>query len=208
MLGKLIVTGATREEALARSRRALDEFEIHGLPTVLPFHRAIVRDPAFTAPDGNFGVYTMWIENEFANDIEPWHGEIPPIGQQGKRRNVVVEVDGRRVEVTMPASLLPLVDQDVTRGPAPRRAKGSGVTGKAGDSVAAPMQATVVKCVVEEGQTVQHGDLVVVLEAMKMEQSIYAHREGVVRHVDAPVGHTVPNGHVLLSIVDDEAAAA
>ncbi|WP_053387867.1 acetyl/propionyl/methylcrotonyl-CoA carboxylase subunit alpha [Leucobacter japonicus] len=202
MLGKLIVTGATREEALERSRRALDEFEIQGLPTVLPFHRKIVRDPAFTAPDGTFGVYTLWIESEFDNDIEPWEGEVPPIAQDAKRRTVTVEVEGRRVEVTMPATLLPLVDQEVTRGPAPRRAKGAGIAASAGDSVTAPMQATVVKLAVEEGQEVAEGDLIVVLEAMKMEQSIYAHRSGIVAGVDAPVGQTVSNGHLLLSIID------
>ncbi len=204
MLGKLIVTGATREEALERSRRALAEFEVQGLPTVLPFHRKIVSDPAFTAPDGKFGVYTLWIESEFENDIEPWEGEVPPIAQDAKRHTVVVEVEGRRVEVTMPATLLPLVDQDVTRGPAPKRAKGAGVATAAGTGVAAPMQATVVKIAVEDGQTVAEGDLVVVLEAMKMEQSIYAHRSGVVAGVDAPVGQTVPSGHTLLSIVDAE----
>ena len=202
MLGKLIVTGATREEALERSRRALDEFEIQGLPTVLPFHRKIVRDPAFTATDGAFGVYTLWIEREFVNDIEPWEGEVPPIGQDDKRRSVTVEVEGRRVEVTMPATLLPLVDQEVTRGPAPRRAKGAGIAAAAGDGVTAPMQATVVKVSVEEGQEVAEGDLLLVLEAMKMEQSIYAHRSGVVAGVDAPVGQTVANGHLLLSIID------
>ncbi|MEV8337569.1 biotin carboxylase N-terminal domain-containing protein [Leucobacter sp. NPDC077196] len=202
MLGKLIVTGATREEALERSRRALDEFEIQGLPTVLPFHRKIVRDPAFTAPDGTFGVYTLWIEREFENDIEPWEGEVPPIAQDPKRRSVTVEVEGRRVEVTMPATLLPLVDQEVTRGPAPRRAKGAGIAASAGDGVAAPMQATVVKVSVADGQEVAEGDLLLVLEAMKMEQSIYAHRSGVVAGVDAPVGQTVSNGHLLLSIID------
>ena len=204
MLGKLIVTGATREEALERARRALDEFEVLGLPTVLPFHRKIVRDPAFTAPDGVFGVYTLWIENEFVNDIEPWEGELQALVSDPKRQTVVVEVAGRRVEVTMPATLLPLVDQAVTRGPAPKRAKGAGISTTTGDSVAAPMQATVVKVAVEEGHTVAEGDLVVVLEAMKMEQSIYAHRDGVVTGVDAPVGQTVPNGHLLLSIVDAE----
>ncbi|MEJ6489698.1 biotin carboxylase N-terminal domain-containing protein [Leucobacter sp. USCH14] len=202
MLGKLIVTGSTREEALERSRRALDEFEIQGLPTVLPFHRKIVRDPAFTAADGAFGVYTLWIEREFVNDIEPWEGEVPPIGQDDKRRSVTVEVEGRRVEVTMPATLLPLVDQEVTRGPAPRRAKGAGIAAAAGDGVTAPMQATVVKVSVGDGQEVAEGDLLLVLEAMKMEQSIYAHRSGVVAGVDAPVGQTVANGHMLLSIID------
>ena len=204
MLGKLIVTGATREEALERARRALDEFEVLGLPTVLPFHRKIVRDPAFTAPDGVFGVYTLWIENEFVTDIEPRAGELQALASAPTRQTVVVEVAGRRVEVTMPATLLPLVDQAVTRGPAPKRAKGAGISTTTGDSVAAPMQATVVKVAVEEGHTVAEGDLVVVLEAMKMEQSIYAHRDGVVTGIDAPVGQTVPNGHLLLSIVDAE----
>lgn len=207
MLGKLIVTGSTREEALQRARRALDEFEVQGLPTVLPFHRAIVRDTAFTAPEGTFGVYTTWIESEFVNDIEPWEGEVQPISQDPKRRSVTVEVEGRRVEVTMPATLLPLVDQEVTRGPAPRRAKGAGVHAAAGDAITAPMQATVVKLAVDDGQEVAEGDLVVVLEAMKMEQSIYAHRSGVVAGVDAPVGQTVASGHVLLSIVDADATA-
>ena len=202
MLGKLIVTGATREEALERARRALDELEIRGLPTVLPFHRKIVRDPAFTAPDGKFGVYTLWIESEFVNDIEPWEGEhTAPVGPSA-RQSVVVEVAGRRVEVTMPTTLLPLSDQDVTRGPAPKRAKGAGVASATGDTVAAPMQATVVKLAVEDGQEVAEGELIVVLEAMKMEQSLYAHRSGIVCKVDAPIGQTVSSGHPLLSIVD------
>ena len=204
MLGKVIVTGATREQALERARRALDEFEVQGLPTVLPFHRKIVRDPAFTAADGRFGVYTLWIETEFENDIEPWEGEVPSLQQTLKRQNVVVEVEGRRIEVTMPSSLLPLADADVTRGPAPRRAKGASVSGASGDGVTAPMQATVVKVAVEEGQRVAEGDLVVVLEAMKMEQSIYAPHDGEVSGIDAPVGQTVPSGHLLLSVVAGE----
>ncbi len=201
MLGKVIVTGATREEALQRARRALDEFEVQGLPTVLPFHRKILRDPAFTAENGAFGVYTLWIENEFVNDIAPWEGEVAPIAGDSKRQTVAVEVDGRRVEVTMPANLIPLSDQDVTRGPAPKRAKGGSVAGASGDAVTAPMQATVVKLAVEEGQRVAAGDQLVVLEAMKMEQSIQAPHDGVVADVDAPVGQTVPSGHVLLNVV-------
>jgi len=201
MLGKLIVTGATRDEALERARRALDEFEVHGLPTVLPFHRKIVRDPAFTAPDGEFGVYTLWIETEFENDIEPWEGEAQGVARDDARTNVVVEVAGRRVEVTMPMSLLPLADVEVTRGPAPRRARGGSISGDFGDLVVSPMQATVIKVAVEEGQEVKAGDPVVVLEAMKMEQSIYAPHDGVVTGIDAPIGQTVPNGHALLSVV-------
>ncbi|MEB4615347.1 acetyl-CoA carboxylase biotin carboxylase subunit, partial [Leucobacter sp. M11] len=145
LLGKLIVTGATREEALERSRRALDEFVVEGLPTVLPFHRKIVRDPAFVAADGVFGVYTLWIESEFENNIEPWEGEIMPTGAEPARQSVVVEVDGRRLEVTMPTTLLPLSDREVTRGPAPKRSRGGSVSTATGDSVKAPMQATVVK---------------------------------------------------------------
>ena len=203
MLGKIIVTGATREQALERARRALDEFEVQGLPTVLPFHRKIVRDPAFTAENGTFGIYTLWIETEFENDIEPWEGEVAALGQDPKRQTVVVEVSGRRVEVSMPARLIPLGDQDVTRGPAPRRAKGSSAHGIAGDAVTAPMQATVVKLAVEEGQRVSSGELVVVLEAMKMEQSIYAPHDGIVLSIDAPVGQTVPSGHQLLEVKAD-----
>lgn len=204
MLGKLIVTGATRDEALARARRALAEFEIQGMPTVLPFHRRIVEEPAFTAPDGKFGVYTLWIEQEFDNDIEPWEGEAAPLAQEQKRRTVTVEVEGRRIEVTMPATLLPLADHAITRGPAPKRAKNALVTGATSDAISAPMQATVVKVAVTEGQQVNEGDLVVVLEAMKMEQAIYAHRDGVVTALDAPVGQTVPSGHVLLVLADAE----
>ncbi|NLA64746.1 MAG: ATP-grasp domain-containing protein [Leucobacter sp.] len=201
MLGKVIVTGATREEALQRARRALDEFEVQGLPTVLPFHRKIVRDPAFVAADGTFGVYTLWIENEFDNDISPWEGEMQSIASEPKRQTVAVEVDGRRVEVTMPANLMPLGDQDVTRGPAPKRAKNGGVAGSSSGSVTAPMQATVIKVAVTEGQLVQAGDHLVVLEAMKMEQAISAPHAGVVTGIDAPVGQTVASGHLLLSVV-------
>lgn len=202
MLGKLIVTGATREEALARSRRALEEFEVHGLPTVLPFHRKVVNEPAFTAEDGKFGVYTLWIENEFENDIEPWEGESPRFAPDPKRKNLVVEVAGRRLEVNMPTTLLPLSDVEVTRGPAPKRTVSGSVNTVSGETVAAPMQATVVKLAVATGDEVAKGDLVVVLEAMKMEQSIFAHRDGTVGDVDAEVGATVPSGHVLMSISD------
>jgi len=204
MLGKLIVTGATRDEALARARRALDEFEVHGMPTVIPFHRKIVSDPAFTAEDGTFGVYTLWIENEWVNDLAPWEGEPARQLLEQRRHNVVVEVDGRRLEVRMPTSLLPLDDQEITRGPAPKRKKSASFAGVSGNTVTAPMQATVVKVAVEPGSEVQEGDLVVVLEAMKMEQSIFAPKAGIVENIDAPVGATVPTGHLLLTIADKE----
>ncbi len=204
LLAKLIVTGATREEALERARRALAECEVAGIPTVLPFHRSIVNDPAFTAADGTFGVYTLWIENEYHNTIEPWTGEIHEPNHSPNRQTVVVEVAGRRVEVSLPTSLLPDIDQGLTRGPAPKRARPRGVATASGDSVKAPMQATVIAVLVENGQHVLKGDRLVVLEAMKMEQPLTAHRDGVITRLNAEAGTTVSSGHVLLDIADPE----
>ena len=203
LLAKLIVTGHTREDALERARRALDEFEVAGLPTVLPFHRRIVRDPAFTAEDGTFGVYTRWIETEFDNDLEPWGGMLPEAGAAEKRHSVVVEVDGKRVAVSLPTKLLPS-SGSVSAAPAPKRrgGGGGGVSGATGDTIQAPMQATIVKVAVAEGDRVVKGDLVLVLEAMKMEQPITAHKDGTIASVDAAVGATVSAGHRLLAIVD------
>ena len=207
LLAKLIVTGATREEALERSRRALDEFEVAGLPTVLPFHRKIVRDPAF-APEGDkpFSVYTRWIETEFVNDIEPWSGEAEETPALAKRQHVTIEVDDRRIEVSLPAKLLRANSADLaTQGPAPvRKVASHAVGGGGGATVKAPMQATVVKIAVEEGQKVVKGDLILVLEAMKMEQPVEAHKDGIISGINAEVGQTVSNGHVLLNIDDAE----
>ncbi|WP_168626403.1 MULTISPECIES: biotin carboxylase N-terminal domain-containing protein [unclassified Cryobacterium] len=193
LLAKLIVTGATREDALERSRRALDEFEVAGLPTVLPFHRKVVRDKAFAE---DFSVYTQWIENDFDNDIEPWAGALPehPVAT---RHNVVVEVDGKRIEVSLPGKLL----GETAAPPPPRRASGGAVVTATGDSVKAPMQATIVKLAVADGDRVVKGDLVCVLEAMKMEQPLTAHKDGVIANVNASVGATVSSGHLLLNIV-------
>ncbi|MGV3712285.1 acetyl/propionyl/methylcrotonyl-CoA carboxylase subunit alpha [Pseudolysinimonas sp.] len=203
LLAKLIVTGHTREDALERARRALDEFEVAGLPTVLPFHRRIVRDPAFTAEDGTFGVYTRWIETEFDNDLEPWGGMLPEAGAAEKRHSVVVEVDGKRVAVSLPTKLLPS-SGSVSAAPAPKRrgGGGGGASGATDDTIQAPMQATIVKVAVAEGDRVVKGDLVLVLEAMKMEQPITAHKDGTIASVDAAVGATVSAGHRLLAIVD------
>lgn len=207
LLAKLIVTGATREEALERSRRALDEFEVAGLPTVLPFHRKIVRDPAF-APEGDkpFSVYTRWIETEFVNDIEPWSGEAEETPALAKRQHVTIEVDDRRIEVSLPAKLLRANSADLaTQGPAPvRKVASHALGGGGGATVKAPMQATVVKIAVEEGQKVVKGDLILVLEAMKMEQPVEAHKDGIISGINAEVGQTVSNGHVLLNIDDAE----
>ncbi len=202
LLAKLIVTGHTRADALERARRALDEFEVAGLPTVLPFHRKIVRDPAFLAEDGRFGVYTRWIETEFVNDIEPWGGMLPESGAPEKRHDVVVEVEGKRISVSLPTQLLP-GGGSVSAAPAPkRRSGGGGVATATGSTIQAPMQATIVKVAVAEGDKVVKGDLVLVLEAMKMEQPITAHRDGTVTALDATVGATVSAGHRLLAIED------
>ncbi|MET0842850.1 MAG: biotin carboxylase N-terminal domain-containing protein [Mycetocola sp.] len=202
LLGKIIVTGADREQALERSRRALDEFEVAGLPTVIPFHRKIVRDPAFTAENGSFGVYTRWIETEFVNDIEPWDGELDGPKSSKTRHSVVVEVEGKRIEVSLPTSLVPGTGGNSRAlGPAPKRRGGSGTVSSAtGNSVASPMQATIVKLAVEDGQHVVKGDLVIVLEAMKMEQPITAHKDGTIGDINVEVGATVSSGHQLLTI--------
>ncbi|HZK59232.1 MAG TPA: biotin carboxylase N-terminal domain-containing protein [Cryobacterium sp.] len=204
LLAKLIVTGATRDEALQRARRALDEFEVAGLPTVLPFHRAIVRDPAFAPADGApFSIYTRWIETEFVNEIEPWSGTLEEQAGPQKRHSVVVEVEGRRVEVTLPMRLLPGAASASTAGPAPRRRVGGHAVDTAvGDAVKAPMQATVVKVMVAEGDVVVKGDLLLVLEAMKMEQPMTAHKDGVIGTVGTAVGATVSSGHLLLTVLD------
>ncbi|MGJ4846394.1 acetyl/propionyl/methylcrotonyl-CoA carboxylase subunit alpha [Leifsonia sp. Le1] len=203
MLAKLIVTGASREEALERSRRALDEFEVAGLPTVLPFHRAIVRDPAFAPQDGEpFSIYTRWIETDWQGDIAPWSGELADAAPAERRSNVVVEVEGKRIEVSLPAKLLTGGADTGASSPAPRRRGGAHAVDTAtGDSVTAPMQATVVKLAVSDGDEVVKGDLVLVLEAMKMEQPLTAHKDGTVAGINAAVGETVSSGHLLLNIV-------
>jgi len=204
LLAKLIVTGATRTEALERARRALDEFEVAGLPTVLPFHREIVRHPAFAPADGDsFGVYTRWIETEFENTIEPWSGTLEEQSGPPKLHNVTVEVEGRRIEVTLPVRLLPGSATERTAGPAPRRKSGGhAVSAATGDAVKAPMQATVVKVAVATGDTVVKGDLLLVLEAMKMEQPLTAHKDGIIGTLAAEVGATVSSGHLLLTVLD------
>jgi acetyl-CoA/propionyl-CoA carboxylase biotin carboxyl carrier protein len=203
LLGKIIVTGRDRAEALERSRRALDEFEVGGLPTVLPFHRKVVRDPAFTAEDGVFGVFTRWIETEFVNDIAPWDGELDGPKPSENRHTVVVEVGGKRIEVSLPDRVVatPAAAGRPAAVPPSRRSHlQTVVAGASGNAVKSPMQATIVKVAVEEGQSVVKGDLVVVLEAMKMEQPIQAHKDGVIGAINAPTGTTVSAGHQLLTI--------
>ncbi|WP_382307535.1 acetyl/propionyl/methylcrotonyl-CoA carboxylase subunit alpha [Herbiconiux sp. UC225_62] len=211
LLAKLIVTGATREDALDRARRALDEFEVAGLPTVLPFHRDVVRNEAFAPADGEpFGIYTRWIETEYENPAEPWSGSLEDAAPAAERRTVIVEVDGKRVEVALPSRLVAAGARAAGHGtpggrtigapPKRRGASAAALSTATGDSVKAPMQATVVKIAVEPGDKVVKGDLVLVLEAMKMEQPITAHKDGTIGNISATVGSTVSSGHVLLDI--------
>lgn len=199
LLAKLIVTGATREEAISRSRRALEEFEVDGIATVIPFHKVVLTEPDFTAASGTFNVHTRWIETEFNNTIAAYHGAGSAELDEDHRAPITVEVNGRRVEVVLPSSFS--VDSPKKRKPS-RRGKKSVAT-STGDSVVAPMQGTIVKIAVDEGQRIESGELVVVLEAMKMEQPLMAHKSGIVKGITAEIGVTVTNGTVLLEIVDE-----
>ena len=204
LLAKLIVTGNTRDHALERARRALDEFEIDGMPTALTFHRVVVRDPAFAPPEGEpFTVYTSWIETDFDNQIPAYSGAPADLAEPEARTSVTVEVGGKRLEVTLPEGLSAAAPA-AAPGKAPRKAgkKKGGPGGASGDTVTAPMQGTVVKVAVAEGDHVAEGDLVVVLEAMKMEQPLNAHKSGTVANLTAEVGTTVPAGTPLLDIKD------
>ena len=205
MIAKLIVTGKDRTQALERSRRALAELQVLGLPTVIPFHRKIVNNPAFVATDGKFDVYTRWIETEWNNDIEPWAGQADQIDQlANSRSSVVVEVDGKRLEVSLPSRMLQTGSQFATGGRAPKRNISSHhASSGAGDkAIKAPMQSTVVKLAVAAGDKVVEGDQILVLEAMKMEQSITSPRNGVIKAVKVTVGETVPSGTVLIEFED------
>jgi acetyl-CoA/propionyl-CoA carboxylase biotin carboxyl carrier protein len=205
LLAKLIVTGATRQQALERARRALDEFEVEGIATALTFHRAVVRDPAFATDDATpFTIHTRWIETEFDNQIPAYSGVASELAEPEERQTLTVEVGGKRLEVVLPAGLALSGGGGGAAGPkkAPKRTAKKGGSAASGDAVSAPMQGTIVKVAVEEGQTVAAGDLVVVLEAMKMEQPLTAHKAGTVTGLTAEVGATVPSGTVLLEIKD------
>jgi acetyl-CoA/propionyl-CoA carboxylase biotin carboxyl carrier protein len=201
MLAKLIVTGSTRQQALERARRALAEFEIDGMPTVLPFHRAVVSDPAFAPadPDQPFTIYTRWIETDFDNTIPPYAGPVAEAAEEEERERVVVEVGGKRLEVVLPAGFGGAAPAAAKKAP---KRSGAGKSGKAagGDALTSPMQGTIVKVAVEEGQAVEAGELVVVLEAMKMEQPLTAHKAGTITTLTAEVGQTVTSGAVICEI--------
>lgn len=202
LLAKLIVTGSSRKDAIEKSRRALKEFEITGLPTVIPFHRTVLEEPAFIADSAeDFLVHTRWIETEFDTEIEPWDGAIQEgFDQEELYRTVVVEVEGRRLKVGVPAGIFQ-AGQSASLGRAPKRQVNTSTSAaSAGGTVTSPMQATVVKVMVHPGSTVVAGDIICVLEAMKMEQPITAAKDGVVESVGVSVGDSVTGGHVLAVI--------
>jgi acetyl-CoA/propionyl-CoA carboxylase, biotin carboxylase, biotin carboxyl carrier protein len=204
LLAKLVVTGATRSQALERARRALADYVVDGMPTVLPFHRAVVRDPAFATDDATpFTVHTRWIETEFAGGIPPYAGPVGGAPDGEVRERVVVEVGGRRIEVVLPAGVGAGTGGTAGASTAPRRRRPAKRAGaQSGDELTSPMQGTIVKIAVEEGQVVAAGDLVVVLEAMKMEQPLTAHKAGTVTSLTAEVGAPVASGTVLCEIKD------
>jgi acetyl-CoA/propionyl-CoA carboxylase biotin carboxyl carrier protein len=190
LLAKLIVTGSTRKQAIERARRALAEFEVGGLATALPFHRAIVEDPAFTE---RFSVYTSYIENEFNNEIPAFNNQSTESETKAATELLVAEVNGKRFEIKVHAPA-PVIKR--------HRAKQSSVGGATGTGLASPMQGTVVKIAVEEGAQVEMGDLIIVLEAMKMEQPLVAHKSGIVTNLKVAIGETVASATVLCDIID------
>ncbi len=214
LLAKLIVTGATRTQALERSRRALAEFEVGGMPTVLPFHQAVVNDEAFTAEP--FSVHTRWIETEFAGQIPPYSAEADEEAGAagatgaGARERIVVEVGGKRLDVVLPAGLGAAGGGTAGGGTAggaaraarPRPGRAKKAAGAGGDALTSPMQGTIVKIVAEEGQRVSAGDTVVVLEAMKMEQPLTAHKDGTVTGLAVEIGQTVSAGTIICRLAD------
>jgi acetyl-CoA/propionyl-CoA carboxylase, biotin carboxylase, biotin carboxyl carrier protein len=202
LLAKLIVTGATRKQALERASRALEEFTVEGMATAIPFHRAVVKDQAFTSEP--FTIFTRWIETEFVNEIPPFAAPADADADEEGRETVVVEVGGKRLEVSLPSSLgMSLARTGLAAGARPkRRAVKKAASAVSGDTLASPMQGTIVKVAVEEGQEVKEGDLIVVLEAMKMEQPLNAHRAGTVKGLSAAVGASVTSGSTICEIKD------
>lgn len=190
LLAKLIVTGATREEAVQRARRALSEFKVGGLATALPFHRAIMEDPAFTE---NFTIHTSYIENEFKNEIPPFAQSALESQTHAASEHLVTEINGKRFEIFVHAP------EPVHKR---HRAKQGASGTSTGTALTSPMQGTVVKIAVEEGQIVEAGELIIVLEAMKMEQPLIAHRSGVISNLSAVIGETVSSGSTLCDIID------
>ena len=203
LLAKLVVTGEDRTQALQRARRALAEFQVEGIATALTFHRVVVEEDDFAPADGTaFRVHTRWIETEFDNQIPAYDATTVADQPPGDRESVVVEVEGKRIEVTLPAGFRSPAPTHGTKKTAPRRRNAVSGSAATGDAVAAPMQGTIVKVEVAEGDTVNEGDLIVVLEAMKMEQPLTAHKSGTVTSLSADVGATITPGSVICELKD------
>jgi len=205
LVAKVIVTGSNRTQAIERSRRALAETVLGGMPTVIPFHQTVLNEPAFTAADGTFGVHTRWIETEFNNTIPAYTGDLGE-SETEEKHSYVVEVNGKRLEVKLPATLgaAPSGPTKTAKKPTRRDRGGAKAAAPSTNALTSPMQGTIVKVAVAEGDTVAEGDLVVVLEAMKMEQPLNAHRAGVITALVAEPGQTVSSGATLCEIVDAE----
>jgi acetyl-CoA/propionyl-CoA carboxylase, biotin carboxylase, biotin carboxyl carrier protein len=205
LIAKLIVTGASRTEALQRAARALGEFEVGGMPTVLPFHRAVVTDPAFAAPGGSLRVHTRWIETEFSAPMPAQ--EAAATAEADDREAITVEVGGKRLSVVVPAALsqarrvspAPVSSSERPRGGSRSRRP---VPAGSGDTLVSPMQGTIVKIAVADGERVSAGDVIVVLEAMKMEQPLTAHKDGTVTGLAVAVGQTVTAGAPICELKD------
>jgi acetyl-CoA/propionyl-CoA carboxylase biotin carboxyl carrier protein len=198
LLAKLIITGRDRQQAIERAGRALEEFKVDGIATALTFHRAVVQEPDFVAADGAFRVHTRWIETEFNNTIPAYAGTSEADTSPAARDSVVVEVGGKRIEVTLPVGFSAPTATRSSAAPMKRTKKAA--AGASGDAVTAPMQGTVVKVAVAEGQRVEAGDLIVVVEAMKMEQPLTAHKAGVITGLNAEIGATLSTGDVICEL--------
>jgi len=200
LLAKLIVTGSSREQAIERARRALAEFEVDGMPTLLAFHRVVLEDPAFIGEP--FSVHTRWIETEWEGGLPAYSQPAEAGGAPAERERITVEVGGRRLEVVLAEGLARSTSTSSGRKPPSHGRRGGGAAAASGDTLTAPMQGTIVKVAVEDGQQVAEGDLVVVLEAMKMEQPINAHKAGTIADLRTSVGSPVQSGAPICTIAD------
>ena len=206
LVAKLIVTGANRPQVLARARRALGELQVEGMPTVVPFHQVLLEEPDFVAADGGFGVHTRWIETEFTNEIPAYTGVLGDPEDLGEPEVIAVEVNGRRMEVKLPAGFgaRPEARGKTPKRPTRRDRGGAKVSAPSGNGLICPMQGTVVKLSVQEGEVVEEGQVVAVIEAMKMEQPLHAHRPGQVVRIAIAPGQPVNAGDVICEIIDPE----
>ncbi|MDN5584927.1 MAG: ATP-grasp domain-containing protein [Brevibacterium sp.] len=197
MLAKLIITGGDRDQALARARRALDEYRIDGVSTLLPLHRVLVTEKAFAQ---DFEVWTTWLETAFVNPLaDPQPGD--QMSTATDSFSVVVEVDGRRMTVSVPKDVI----SDLGHVPSPsvpRRKRGLSRKGAQladdSNSLNAPMQGTIVSVAVRTGDTVEAGDTLAVIEAMKMEQPLKAGHSGTVSEVLVDTGVSVRSGEPII----------